>query len=155
IGFLCYNFPRATVYLGDSGSMLIGLMVGALMIGQSSQAPKPISLPVLFAFLTIPFLDTTAAIIRRKLTGRSIYTTDRGHLHHCMLQLGYSPWKVPLSISLFCLLPVTGGLASSMLQQDIIALACTVAVVVVLIATRMFGHAEFLLVRDRVADFLL
>ena len=58
------------------------------------------------ALLTIPFFDTAAAILRRKLTGRSIYTTDRGHLHHCLQRRGLSNRWVLLWVSLFCFVTV-------------------------------------------------
>jgi UDP-GlcNAc:undecaprenyl-phosphate GlcNAc-1-phosphate transferase len=155
LGFLRYNFPPAKVFLGDSGSMLIGLIVGVLAIpgGLHASASVPIAIPI--AFLTIPFFDTAAAIIRRKLTGRSIYTTDRGHLHHCLLRRGYGPWGVLIWVGLFCLTTSAGGLASILLKREWIALACSAFVIAGLIATRMFGYAEYGLLRDRARDIVL
>src|SRR5205807_6415533 len=83
-GFLCFNFPPATIFLGDCGSMLIGLFVGVLAIQSSLKGPATVALTAPAALLIIPILDTSAAIVRRKLTGRSIFTTDRGHLHHVL-----------------------------------------------------------------------
>ena len=90
LGFLCFNFPPATIFLGDCGSMLIGLVVGVLAIESSLKGPATVALASPMALLVIPILDTSAAIVRRKLTGRSIYTTDRGHLHHVLLRRGLS-----------------------------------------------------------------
>src|SRR5262249_8496162 len=90
LGFLRYNFPPATIFLGGSGSMLVGLVIGVLAIQSSLKAPATIALVAPLATLAIPIIDTAAAIVRRKLTGRSTYTTDRGHLHHCLLSKGFS-----------------------------------------------------------------
>ena len=64
-----------------------------------SRRRRPSPWPRRLVLLTLPIFDTTAAIIRRKLTGRSIYTTDRGHLHHCLLRRGFSTWRVLLLVS--------------------------------------------------------
>src|SRR5262249_35566120 len=77
------------------------------------------------------------------------YATDRGHLHHCLLHRGLSNWGVLLWVSFFCLVTVMGALASLALQNELFALLTALAVVGILIATRLFGHAEFLLVKDR------
>ena len=158
LGFLRYNFPPANAFLGDAGSMLIGLVVGALALqcGQGDAlggSSVPLVIPI--AFLTIPFLDTAAAIVRRKLTGRSVYTTDRGHLHHCLLRRGYSPRGALLWVALLCLICVGGGLVGAIVGQEWIAILVSTTVIAGLIATRMFGDAEFLLVRDRGHDMTL
>src|SRR5262245_26371483 len=85
LGFLFYTFPPASIFLGDTGSMLVGLVIGVLAIQTSLKSPATLVLATPVALLAIPILDTTAAIVRRKLTGRSVYTTDRCHLHHCLL----------------------------------------------------------------------
>jgi len=72
LGFLRYNLPPATIFLGDAGSMVIGLVVGVLGIQSALKGPATIALVAPLAILTIPILDTAAAIVRRKLTGRSI-----------------------------------------------------------------------------------
>ncbi len=149
IGFLCYNYPPATIFLGDSGSMLIGLVVGVLGIHSSLKGPATIALAAPVAILTIPIFDTGAAIIRRKLTGRSIYLSDRGHLHHCLLRRGLSSRRVLLWISFFCLLTVVGALASLALKNELVAVVTALTVVGILVTTRLFGHAEFLLITDR------
>jgi UDP-GlcNAc:undecaprenyl-phosphate/decaprenyl-phosphate GlcNAc-1-phosphate transferase len=145
LGFLRYNFPPARIFLGDSGSMLIGLVLGTLAIQSSLKAPATVALAAPLAVLAIPILDTGAAIIRRKFTGRSIYTTDRGHLHHVLLDRGLSCRRVLLLISFFCLLTVVGALVSLALKNELLAVLSAIAVVGVLILTRLFGYAEFML----------
>ena len=94
MGFLPFNMSPAKIYLGDAGSMLIGLIVGGLAIRASLKGPGTMLLAAPLALLTIPILDSTAAILRRKLAGRSLYETDRGHLHHRLLERFGSKYKV-------------------------------------------------------------
>jgi UDP-GlcNAc:undecaprenyl-phosphate GlcNAc-1-phosphate transferase len=154
LGFLRYNLPPASIFLGDSGSMLVGLVVGTLAIQSSLKAPATVALVVPFALLILPIFDTTAAILRRKLTGRSIYTTDRGHLHHCLLRRGLSVWSVLLLVSCFSAAAALGVLTSQAFNNEWIALLTGLAVVGTLIITRLFGYAEVVLVKERLRALL-
>jgi UDP-GlcNAc:undecaprenyl-phosphate GlcNAc-1-phosphate transferase len=149
LGFLGYNLPPATIFLGGSGSMLIGLVVGTLAIRSSLKAPATIALAAPMALLAIPIFDTTAAILRRRLTGRSLSSSDRGHLHHVLLRRGLSSRKTLLCISFCCFLTVLGALASLTLHNEFLAIVAALAVVGILIASRLFGYAEYLLVKHR------
>lgn len=150
LGFLRYNFPPATIFLGDSGSMLIGLVVGVLAIQSSLKGPATIALAAPLAVFAIPILDTGAAIVRRKLTGRSVYTTDRGHLHHCLLRRGFSNRHVLLCICCLCFLTVLGMLASQAFNNELLAIVSTLAVIGILIVSRLFGYAEVLLLKEHI-----
>ena len=154
LAFLCFNFPPASAFLGDAGSMLIGLVVGVLAIQSSLKGPVAFALAAPLAILTIPAFDTAAAIVRRKLTGRSIYSTDRGHLHHCLLRRGLSSRRVLLCVSGCCLLTVLGALASLVFKNESLAILVSLTVIASLIATRLFGYAEFLLIKKRLAKAL-
>jgi UDP-GlcNAc:undecaprenyl-phosphate GlcNAc-1-phosphate transferase len=101
IGFLPHNFHPARIFMGDSGSMLIGLVIAAAGIQvtgqidvavvntrQSFPAFLPILLPV--AVLLLPLLDMGLAVVRRVGSGKSPFHPDRMHLHHRMLALGHS-----------------------------------------------------------------
>jgi UDP-GlcNAc:undecaprenyl-phosphate GlcNAc-1-phosphate transferase len=150
LGFLRYNMPPASIYLGDAGSMLIGLVIGSLAIKSSLKGPATFALAAPIAILAIPILDTTVAIFRRKLTGRSIYTTDRGHLHHCLLRCGFSKYKVLLFVTMLSLLAVAGAYLSFTFNNEIVALLAGLTVAVILVRMRWFGHGESLLVADRI-----
>jgi UDP-GlcNAc:undecaprenyl-phosphate GlcNAc-1-phosphate transferase len=153
LGFLRYNLPPASVFLGDAGSMLVGLVIGVLAIGCSLKGPATVALAAPAALLTIPILDTAAAVVRRKLTGRSIYTTDRGHIHHCLLRCGLSRPRILLLVSGLCSLTVLGVLGSIAVRNELLAVLSAAAVVVILVATRLFGHAEFVLLVQSVREF--
>ncbi len=150
LGFLRHNFPPATIFMGDAGSMLVGLVIGVLAIRSSLKAPATIGIALPIGLLTLPFFDTAAAIVRRKLTGRSLYTTDRGHLHHCLLRRGFSTrWALALA-SACCLATCVAALASHAFNNELIVMATGAALICILIVTRLFGHAEWLLVKNRV-----
>lgn len=151
LGFLRYNFPPASIFMGDAGSMLIGLLVGALTL-QCSLGTDHTAKGILPAILlTVPLLDTTAAVLRRKLTGRSIYTTDRGHIHHLLLRRGLSTRSVLLLICAFCLWAVLAGLASAMLRNDLLGVLPCGVLIFGLVATGLFGQGEYHLVQSLVA----
>jgi UDP-GlcNAc:undecaprenyl-phosphate GlcNAc-1-phosphate transferase len=151
LGFLRYNFPPATIFLGDTGSMLIGLVVGVLAIKASLKGPATVGLAAPVAILTLPFFDTLAAIVRRKLTGRNICAGDRGHLHHCLLRSGLSCRRALLWVAIFGLVTAAGTLASIAFDNELVAIVSTLAVVAILVVSRLFGYVEFILVKDRLA----
>jgi len=149
MGFLRYNFPPAKMFLGDAGSMLIGLIVGALAIRSTLKGPATVALAAPFAVWTIPILDSAAAILRRKLTGRSIYTTDRGHLHHRLLALSGSTPRTLIWIGLCCGITSVGALISLYMKNDLFALLSSFCVVAILVTSRVFGHVELLLLSSK------
>ena len=146
LGFLKFNFPPAKVYLGDAGSMLIGFVLAAMAIRGMSKQTSAFAFFAPLALLSIPFIDTTAAIIRRRLTGRSIFEVDRGHLHHSLMKRGYSPIASILWVFALSLTTATGGVLSLINQQSIYALVSIAVVLFVMMANRIFGNAELKLV---------
>ncbi len=154
LGFLRYNFPPATIFLGDAGSMLVGLVLGALAIQGSLKGPATVALAAPMAIFIIPIFDTSAAILRRKLTGRSLYTTDRGHMHHCLLHRGFSNGRALLYIAFFCVLAGVGALGSQLCQNELLAAATIITVVAILLVTKLFGHVELVLLEKRLSKLL-
>ncbi|MFM8523370.1 MAG: glycosyltransferase family 4 protein [Actinomycetota bacterium] len=101
IGFLPYNFHPARIFMGDSGSMFLGLVLAAsaiTLMGQIdanavfSENIGPAALPLLlpFAVLAIPLLDFASAVVRRISRGKSPFAPDKEHLHHKLLKRGNS-----------------------------------------------------------------
>ena len=154
LGFLRYNSPPASIFMGDCGSMVVGLVIGVVAIQGSLKGPATIALAAPLALLTLPIFDTLAAIVRRKLTGRSIYMTDRGHLHHCLLRSGLSAPRVLCCVLVLSLVTLFGALASVAWHAEWIAIVSALVVVGILVATRLFGHAEYVLLKKRLADKL-
>jgi UDP-GlcNAc:undecaprenyl-phosphate GlcNAc-1-phosphate transferase len=151
IGFLWWNLPPASVYMGDSGSMLIGLVIGAVAIPTSLKGPATVALSAPLAILVLPMFDTTAAVIRRKLTGRGLATADRGHLHHVLMRNGLTARRVLVVVGVLGLVAAGGALASTALHNDLFALIAAGGVVAALIAGKLFGNAELRLIHKRIA----
>ncbi|HQR07389.1 MAG TPA: MraY family glycosyltransferase [Gemmatales bacterium] len=152
LGFLRFNFPPAKIFLGDSGSMLIGLIIGVLGIQSSMKELATVSLAAPLALLILPIFDTLAAIVRRKLTGRSIYDVDRGHLHHRMSSSGFSNVSVLGMIAALCLITTCGALLASYLRNGTWALVSAALVVGILLVTKVFGGVELKLIQKRLAN---
>lgn len=103
VGFLFHNFNPAKIFMGDSGSMFLGLMIAVItLLGFKGTMMSAIIIPLFI--LVVPILDTTFAIIRRKLKGESISTPDKAHIHHQLLKKNYSQRKTVLTIYLITIL---------------------------------------------------
>ena len=151
LGFLVYNRPPATIYLGDAGSMMIGLFVGVLAAwSRHKEMTFLSSAPI--AILALPLFDSSAAIIRRWLTGRSLYTTDRAHLHH-LLQHRYGPVGMLWFVAGLCGLTTASAVLATYLRMPWVAGLGLVGVLFILISSRSFGHAEANLLYRRAAGF--
>ena len=131
LGFAWLNFPPAKIYLGDAGSMLIGLLMGIMAIKGSMKGPGTILLAAPLAVWTLPLFDSVAAIVRRKLTGRSIYMTDRGHLHHCLMDRLGSNVRVLWLVGGCATLSALAAMGSIAMKNDLVALLVAFAVVAV------------------------
>ncbi|RMI03651.1 MraY family glycosyltransferase, partial [Cellulomonas triticagri] len=146
IGFLPHNFNPARIFMGDSGSMLIGLVIAAAGIQvtgqidpaivntrQSVPAFLPILLPV--AVLLLPLLDMGLAVIRRVGSGKSPFHPDRMHLHHRMLALGHSHRRAVIILYVWTAL-FTGAAAALMwFSTTAVLVGLGVGVVVALLLT--------------------
>ena len=88
LGFLQYNFNPAKIFMGDPGSMLLGYTLSVAAVLGLVKTAATVALVVPIIALGLPILDTTFAIIRRKMSGVPIFQPDKGHLHHRLLALG-------------------------------------------------------------------
>jgi UDP-GlcNAc:undecaprenyl-phosphate GlcNAc-1-phosphate transferase len=154
VGFLRYNAPPAKVYLGDTGSMLIGLVVAAVAIDCSIKRHTAFVLSVPIAICAIPILDASAALVRRVTTGQSVFTPDRGHLHHALLLRGWSVGMTVAFISGLAAVTCCAALVSYFTSNDVYALAVTGGVFVTLAAFRIFGHTEAALIASHSRSFV-
>ena len=154
VGFLRYNAPPAKVYLGDTGSMLIGLVVAAVAIDCSIKRHTAFVLSVPIAICAIPILDASAALVRRVTTGQSVFTPDRGHLHHALLLRGWSVGMTVAFISGLAAVTCCAALVSYFTSNDVYAVAVTGGVFVTLAAFRIFGHTEAALLASHSRSFV-
>ena len=129
LGFLPHNFSPARIFMGDSGAMLIGLMLAAASTSASGRiavnayGPADVftllsPLLLVAAVVFVPMLDMLLAVIRRTRAGVGFYTPDKMHLHHRLLELGHSQRRVALIIYLW-----VGVLAFSVAASTIFPLS--------------------------------
>jgi UDP-GlcNAc:undecaprenyl-phosphate GlcNAc-1-phosphate transferase len=107
LGFLSYNFSPATTFLGDSGALSIGFLLGCFgVIWTQSAEPGTLltALAVPLLALSVPLIDVGLAILRRFLAARPIFAPDRGHVHHRLLDRGLRPRRVLLALFLWAML---------------------------------------------------
>lgn len=89
VGFFPYNYYPAIIYLGDTGALFIGFMIGVLSLqGLKNATAVVVVTPVII--LGVPIMDTAVAIIRRSLSGKKFYEPDKMHLHHRLLSMGFT-----------------------------------------------------------------
>lgn len=96
LGFLVFNFPPASIFLGDSGSLFLGYTLAVLGIVTTHKATTALAVAIPVVTFGLPLLDTSLAILRRFLRGDSIFQPDHGHIHHRLKELGHSPRAVAL-----------------------------------------------------------
>ena len=100
LGFMPYNLNPAKIFMGDTGALLLGFLLATMSIQGLFKSYAIISFAVPFIALALPILDTLFAIIRRALKGQNPMSPDRGHLHHRLLDLGFSQKQVVFIIYL-------------------------------------------------------
>jgi UDP-GlcNAc:undecaprenyl-phosphate GlcNAc-1-phosphate transferase len=141
LGFLRFNFNPATIFLGDSGSMLIGFLLGCFAVFWSQKSATILGMTAPLMALSIPLLDTALAVVRRFLRRQPIFTADRGHIHHRLLDRGLTPRKVALVLYACCALGAISSLLT--LNQSFSGLVIILFCVVAWIGIQHLGYVEF------------
>ncbi|MGO4444044.1 glycosyltransferase family 4 protein [Mycobacterium sp. 2YAF39] len=146
LGFLPHNFHPAKIFMGDSGSMLIGLMLAAA----STTAAGPISQTaygardvfallspflLVVAVLFVPALDMLLAIVRRTRAGRSPFSPDKMHLHHRLLQIGHTHRRVVLLVYLWVGIVALGAASTIFFDPRYTGAVMLAAILVAIVVT--------------------
>lgn len=100
LGFLRYNTHPARIFMGDSGSQMLGFSVGALALLVTQEESSPVSAALPLLLLGLPIMDTLTVMLTRIWAGRSPFSADRNHLHHRLLALGFAHREAVLIIHL-------------------------------------------------------
>ena len=90
LGFLIYNFPPASSFMGDCGANLLGLLMGVITVEAAVKTAAVVSFVLPLILLAVPFLDTTFVVLKRLKYGQPIYRPDSEHFHHRMARIGFS-----------------------------------------------------------------
>jgi UDP-GlcNAc:undecaprenyl-phosphate GlcNAc-1-phosphate transferase len=96
LGFLFFNFPPASIFLGDCGSLFLGFTLASLAVITTQKTATLVAIAIPVVAFGVPLLDTAIAIVRRFLRHEPIFAADRGHIHHRLRDLGHSPRGVAL-----------------------------------------------------------
>jgi UDP-GlcNAc:undecaprenyl-phosphate GlcNAc-1-phosphate transferase len=90
LGFLFYNFPPASSFMGDCGANLLGLLMGVITVEAAVKTTAVVSFVLPLILLAVPFLDTTFVVLKRLKYRQPIYRSDNEHFHHRMARIGFS-----------------------------------------------------------------
>lgn len=134
IGFIPYNFHPAKIFMGDTGSQLLGFMLACISILGSIKSAAAIVITVPILALGLPIYDTFMAILRRYKNKKPVMEADRGHLHHKLLDMGLSQKQAVLVMyAISALLGVTAIFATELSTiQSFIVLIVVLCIVVIL-----------------------
>ncbi len=138
LGFLPHNWRKggARIFMGDSGSMLLGFLLAVISVQGVLKTTAAISLVIPLALLAVPILDTSFVVLKRLKHGVSIASPDRWHLHHRLLNVGLSPrrvaatlwaWTAAMSSVALALRFVDYGNSNDWNRSGVVALAFVVA----------------------------
>jgi UDP-GlcNAc:undecaprenyl-phosphate GlcNAc-1-phosphate transferase len=128
-GFLPHNFHPARLFMGDSGSMLIGLVLSASaltltgqFVGMPTTEGNPVFVTVLplllpISLLMVPIVDLVLAVVRRTRAGRSPMSADKQHLHHRLLEIGHSQRRAVLIMWMWAFTLATGAVIVSLFDE--------------------------------------
>jgi UDP-GlcNAc:undecaprenyl-phosphate GlcNAc-1-phosphate transferase len=121
-GFLLYNWHPACIFLGDSGSLLIGLFIGIIGVQGSFKGPSAISILFPILAMGLPISDTAMAIFRRWVRNLPLSSADRRHVHHLLIGLGLNPRQAALLLYCFSGFLCGAVLLGVALRNEVLAL---------------------------------
>ncbi len=104
LGFLWHNFPPASIFMGDTGANLLGLMLGIVAIEGAVKTQALLALLFPLVVLAVPFLDTTFVVLKRLKYRRPVYEADANHFHHRFSRIGFSQRRTVIYLYLWTIL---------------------------------------------------
>jgi UDP-GlcNAc:undecaprenyl-phosphate GlcNAc-1-phosphate transferase len=143
LGFLRWNFHPARVFLGDTGSLALGMYLALASLHAAQKAHTVVLILIPLFALGYPIFDTLLAVARRMVRGQPLFASDRDHIHHRLLQRGRSPSAAALSIyaagflvSLLCIAAMTA-------HYFVLGIGVAGVLVMVLFSARVLGYLEW------------
>jgi UDP-GlcNAc:undecaprenyl-phosphate GlcNAc-1-phosphate transferase len=154
LGFLRYNFPPASIFMGDSGSLSLGFLLGATSILSSRKAAAAVTILIPIIAFSLPLLDMLYAVLRRYYRGLPLGEADREHIHHKLLDKGLSKRKVLLllyAVNITFLLLVLFIVREQLKTEFIVVF---LFVVFSILGLRLLGYVEIMpTVRDMFRNY--
>jgi UDP-GlcNAc:undecaprenyl-phosphate GlcNAc-1-phosphate transferase len=169
LGYLRHGFAPASIFLGDSGSNLLGYLLGAVIVQGALKTNAVVALAFPLVVLAVPILDSSFVIAKRIKYGQPIYKADRWHFHHRFANIGFSPrrttlylygWTVALAALALALrfVPYSDdhghfhlGWSLVLAAFGLIALAASVYLVLVLEILKLKRFRQFQIRREKMA----
>lgn len=142
LGFLWFNFPPARIYMGDGGAYFLGFLMGCMTIVSSQKGTIFAALIAPLFVLALPILDTSLAILRRGAQGLPLFRPDRGHIHHRLLQTGFSRRKVVVWIYGFTAAFLVLGFVAFWLHGQHLAELFGAGMVIILLAAGQMNFSR-------------
>ncbi|MBI4279946.1 MAG: undecaprenyl/decaprenyl-phosphate alpha-N-acetylglucosaminyl 1-phosphate transferase [Armatimonadetes bacterium] len=139
LGFLRHNFNPARIFMGDSGSMFVGYVLGAISVMGLYKSVAAISLFVPILALGVPILDAAYAIVRRYRSGQPIYLPDRGHLHHRLLDRGLTQRQTVLLLYLVSAFFGVGALVVAGVNRTASVITLGIIAAILYVGARRMG----------------
>jgi UDP-GlcNAc:undecaprenyl-phosphate/decaprenyl-phosphate GlcNAc-1-phosphate transferase len=142
-GFLRYNFEPATVFLGDSGSLLIGFLLGCYGVIWSQKSTTLLGMTAPLIVVAIPLLDVCLSVARRFLRRQPIFGADRGHIHHRLLDRGLTPRRAALVLYAVSGFFACLSLLASVLKNQFSGVVVIIFCLTLWLGIRRLNYLEF------------
>ena len=148
IGFIPFNRNPARIFMGDTGALFLGYSLAVISAGGLFKVHTVISFLVPMTVFALPLFDTTNAIIRRVLSGRSPFSPDRGHLHHKLVDMGFTHKESVKILYAVCALM---GLVSVVFTDTMFDNTRLYKAIVLLVAAVLILTINFVMMRNPVS----
>ena len=143
LGFLRYNFNPATVFLGDSGSLLLGFSLGCFAVIWSLKSATLLGMVAPVMAMFVPILDVGLSVVRRFLRQEPVFRADRGHIHHRLLDQGLTPRRAVLLLYGACLIGALFSIAQLVAAKQFGGLIVLVFCAAAWVGVQHLGYVEF------------
>ena len=128
LGFLRHNFFPASIFMGDSGSMLLGFILAAVTVNGVLKSVAAVTLVIPLLILGVPMFDLSLTIMRRIKNKQNIFKPDRGHLHHRLFNIGFSQRKAVMVLYAWTIMMSSVALSMRFAPSFITVILATVAI---------------------------
>lgn len=155
-GFLRYNFPPASIFMGDAGSLFLGFFLGATSIISFHKATAIVAMMVPIIAFGFPLMDMFYAVLRRYYRGIPLGEADKEHIHHKLLEKGLSKKKVLLVLYSLNVVIMLGVLLVIQRQMEVNFFGLLFMVVLAVLGMRTLGYIELLpFMREMIRGFVI
>ncbi|MFM8469397.1 MAG: MraY family glycosyltransferase [Limisphaerales bacterium] len=139
VGFLYFNFPPARIYMGDGGAYFLGFLIGGLTLVTSQKGTVAAALVAPVFALALPILDVGLAIVRRGIKGLPVFRPDRRHIHHRLVEFGFSHRRTLLTLYVLSTLFLLMAFGVFWSQGRLVPLFLGLSFLVVIYVVHSFG----------------